>query len=102
MKQHRYVKVDGMYGGTGIRDSVTGGFLSLESLHLTAELVEDFKAWLQCYEEAHFAGYSEAESVAELDRQGMSLCLRLRNEMPDSKIEYFSSGLMTRLDKPGG
>ncbi len=49
----KYLTVDGMLSGTGIRDSVDGGYLSPKALGLSMHLTEKLARWLERYEHAH-------------------------------------------------
>lgn len=93
----RYLIVDGMLSGTGIRDAVDGGYLDLSELGISSELAADIVQWLKRYEEAHYAQFENQQEVAVLDSQGIELCKRLKAEIPESKIEYFSTGKMHKI-----
>lgn len=93
----RYLVVDGMLSGTGIRDAVEGGYLDLRELGLSQVLMKDMSRWLRRYEEAHYAQFNDQMEVATLDSEGLVLCKRLKEELPQSKIEYFSSGNMRKV-----
>lgn len=93
----RYLTVDGMLSGTGIRDSVEGGYLNLEELGLSDQLVDRIFVWLSDYEDAHFMQYEDQLRVEKLDKEGIEICTILKKEIPDSKIEYFSSATMQKL-----
>jgi hypothetical protein len=90
----RYLIVDGMLSGTGIRDAVEGGYIDPEQLGISQEIIDDIASWLGRYEHAHYFQFADWEEVETLDREGMNLCKRLRTELVDSKIEYFSSAKM--------
>ena len=89
--------IDGMLSGTGIRDAINGGYIEPKSLGLSGSLTRSIASWQAQYEDAHFAGFSY-DRVAELDREGEALASRLREELPNAKVGYFSDGLMKRLD----
>lgn len=92
-----YLVVDGMLSGTGIKDAIEGGYLGLNELGLSAEFVNDMSLWLHSYENAHYLQFNDPEVVAALDSQGLLLCKRLREELPQSKVDYFSSASMQKL-----
>jgi hypothetical protein len=92
----RYLIVDGMLSGTGIRDAVEGGYLSPRELGLSSQLVRDISLWVSRYEDAHYAQFNDKQEIAILDAQGIALCKRLENELP-SKVEYFSNGEMRKI-----
>jgi hypothetical protein len=90
----RYLIVDGMLSGTGIRDAVEGGYIDPEQLGISQEIIGDIASWLARYEHAHYFQFADSEEVETLDREGRHLCERLRAELVNSKIEYFSSAKM--------
>ncbi len=55
----KYLTVDGMFSGTGVRDSVEGGYLNLQKLELSGQLIARISAWLSDYEDAHFMQYED-------------------------------------------
>lgn len=93
----KYLTVDGMFSGTGIRDSVEGGYLKLKDLGLSITLQEKISNWLSRYENAHYDQYSDRKLVAELDAEGIEICKLLKNELLDSKIEYYSDAETKKL-----
>jgi hypothetical protein len=92
----RYLTVDGMFAGTGIRDSIEGGYLSPSDLGLSSNLSSRLAAWVREYAAAHYAGYNDADQVARLDLEGEKICAAVREELPYAKVEYYSDGLMKR------
>ncbi len=93
----RYLIVDGMLSGTGIRDAVEGGYVDLEQLGISRSLQSDINVWVARYESSHYAQFNDSEEVDALDNEGVSLCKRLRSELSDSKIEYFSNARMQNI-----
>jgi hypothetical protein len=89
----RYLTVDGMMSGTGVRDSVAGGYLQLADLGLSAPLTSRISEWQLAYATAHFDGYRDRERVALLDEEGLKICAAIRDEIPASKVEYYSDAL---------
>jgi len=88
--------IDGMLSGTGLRDAQNGGYAQPSQVGISPETAAAIAAWLTQYENVHFAGFPEAE-VADLDAQGLILRDRVRSELPDKTVEYFSNGLMKLL-----
>lgn len=93
----RYLTVDGMLSGTGIRDSVAGGYIALGSLGLSIGLTNEIENWLGRYKQAHYGQFMNKIENETLDREGLTICKRLRDELPDAKIEYFSSAEMRKF-----
>lgn len=96
----RYLTVDGMLSGTGIRDAVDGGYVRPGSLGVSALLAERIAEWVAQYEDAHFHQFEDNQTVVELDREGVAICQTLRSELPDAKIDYFSAAKMQKLPVP--
>lgn len=88
--------IDGMLSGPGVRDAAAGGYVAPDAIGLSAQLVADIAAWQGRYEEAHFAGFP-ASTVAVLDDEGLAITSRVRAELSDKIIGYFSNGRMARL-----
>lgn len=86
----RYLLVDGMMSGTGIRDAVEGGYLDPKDLELSEPLVRRISLWLLAYEEAHLEQYSDKDNIAELDAEGRKIRDQVREELPDAKVRYYS------------
>lgn len=92
----RYLVVDGMVSGTGVRDRYARGYVELAALGLSFELAGQVGAWLAQYREAHYEGFDDEEAIAALDAQGMALTRLLQSELPSAKLQYFSAA-RTRL-----
>lgn len=92
----KYLTVDGMLSGTGIRESIEERYLTPEKLGLSSELINKISDWLSGYENAHYEQYANRNKVAELDAEGLEICAMLRREIPDSKIEYYSNAYMKK------
>jgi hypothetical protein len=92
-----YLTVDGMMSGTGIRDSVEGGYLKPSDLGVSGGLAERISTWLQQYEEAHYDQYRDQKKNAALDEEGIRISEELRKELPEAKVQYYSNALMRLL-----
>jgi hypothetical protein len=86
----KYLMIDGMFSGTGIRDAVEGGYHDPMTLGLSPLLIGDLQAWLIRYEEAHYLGFVGADTASCLDAEGLALAHRLASELPGTKVGYFS------------
>lgn len=93
----KYLIIDGMISGTGIRDAVEGGYIKPPELGLSIPLIDDIKLWLSRYEEAHYTQFVDAEEVIDLDLQGLALSRRLIYELPSVKVQYFSNAKMQMI-----
>ncbi len=86
----RYIVVDGMLSGTGIRDTVVGGSIEPNDLGLSLELIAHIREWLKRYEEEHFAGLVDRIELDALDQEGIEISQSLQLELPKSKVSYYS------------
>jgi len=93
----RYLVVDGMLSGTGVRDAIEGGYLDLCGLGISSDIAKEVSRWQARYEHAHFVQFADVVEVAFLDAQGLSICERLMDELPDAKIGYFSAAEMRTI-----
>jgi hypothetical protein len=93
----RYLTVDGMLSGTGVRDSVSGGYLNLRQLGLSDQLIKRIDTWLTHCEKAHYVQYRYAKQNEELDNEGIAIREALQEEMPNAKVEYFSNAKMQKI-----
>ncbi len=93
----KYLVVDGMMSGTGVRDMLEGGYLKLDELALSLSLREEIKSWLLRYEDAHLLRFDDLEEVKKLDKEGVNVVLKMREEIPSAKIEYYSNASMKKI-----
>jgi hypothetical protein len=93
----RYLMIDGMLSGTGVRDAVDGGYVELAELGLSPNFLDIFAIWLARYETAHYKQFDDPREVEALDSIGLELCDLLAQELPESKIEYFSAARMKEM-----
>jgi hypothetical protein len=94
---NKYLIVDGMLHGTGIRDAIEGDYIPLELLHISDTLKKRIEIWLLQYETEHYAGYVHEDIMKCLDKEGISIAAVIQNVFPDYKIEYYSDALCRRL-----
>lgn len=95
-----YSTIDEMLSGTGIRNGIEGGYLEPKELGVSSELANRIAVWLSKYEEAHYDQFQSSSKVYALDEEGMKICVLLRQELADAKIEYFSSARMEGIPVP--
>ena len=93
----RYLIVDGMLSGTGVRDAISGGYVELADLELPPNVVEVIASWLARYETAHHQQFNDSREVEALDEIGLELCDHLARELPGNKIGYFSAARTEKL-----
>ena len=93
----QYLTVDGMLSGTGVRDTVDGGYISPDELGLSFEQRQRISQWVCRYEKAHSAGYRDRTEVADLDFEGVEIRRLVECELPESKVVYFSDADMKKM-----
>jgi hypothetical protein len=93
----RYLTIDGMFSGTGIRDSIEGGYIKPDDLGLSTELKEKISDWLSRYEDEHYAQYEDESKVSQLDAEGLEICNLLKSEISDLKVVYYSAAEMKKV-----
>jgi orotate phosphoribosyltransferase-like protein len=92
----KYLVVDGMISGTGIRDQYEGIYIDPQSLGISTSLIEKLQIWLKTYEEEHHKNYTDVELVKKLDKEGIEISKAIARELKDSKITYYSDANQTR------
>jgi hypothetical protein len=93
----RYLIIDGMFHGTGIRDAVEGEYISLEELCIDEVLTKRIENWLLQYNAEHCAGYIHEDIMRYLDNEGICIAIAIQKTFPDYKIEYYSDALLRKL-----
>ena len=112
---YHYLTVDGYFHGTGIRDSVEGGFVELELLAISPDLKDRIKKWVLQYEAEHYNHYAEEkilktcqkeeslkilieeilqikkENIEKLDIEGKEIAILLKKELIHVKVKYYSA-----------
>jgi hypothetical protein len=91
----KYLVIDAMLSGTGIRDYYSGNYIEPESLHLSDITIAKLRDWLSRYISEHHKGYVNERVTSELDREGKEVALRIKSELVDVKIHYYSDARMT-------
>jgi hypothetical protein len=91
----KYLIVDACLSGTGIRDKYEGGYISTEDLKLSPALLSKISQWLTKYQNEHYNGFINIDIIDTLDIEGIEIAGKIKNELLDVKIEYFSAARMT-------
>lgn len=94
----QHLIIDGMLSGTGIRDAIEGGYVTPLALGVSSGFTRDLADWLGRYEDAHYDQFENRVLVEALDCEGISLSKRLMTELPEAKVEYFSSAKMEKVN----
>ena len=92
----RYLVVDANLSGTGIRDKYNGGYVSPLELNLSSNVINQIDLWLSRYENEHFDGFLNSDLINKLDTEGRDIAKKIKDELGDIKIEYFSAAKMTK------
>ena len=90
--------IDGMLHGTGIRDKYEGGYLVPQAIGLPNEIILKINHWLLEYEEEHYNGFSNKENIKRLDSKGIEIARRIRDELIDTKVFYYSNAELKELE----
>jgi len=93
----RNLVVDGELSGTGIRDGIAGGYVDRDEPGLSADLTKRIVKWLLGYENAHYHQFVDEAENERLDREGIEIAKQVREELPDTKVEYYSHAKMRRI-----
>ena len=91
----KYLIIDACSGGTGIRDKYEGGYINPEELMLSESLTDQIRLWLSAYENEHYNGFINHDIVTGLDAEGVEKSGKIKDELINIKIEYFSAATMT-------
>ena len=98
----RYITLASDFGGFSLRDD-QGDVLDPDDLDLASGLVQDLLEWNARYQTVipmtpnERQDESVAALIAELDGIGLELANRVANSVGDSKVSYYSEGLLRRL-----
>lgn len=93
----KYVVIDALLNGTGIRDKYKGEYIDPCSLGLNDITIVKLKNWLSEYWEEHYNGYIDKGVLDKLDQEGREIALRIKKELPEIKVEYYSDARMTNI-----
>jgi hypothetical protein len=93
----RYLTVDGMLSGTGIRDSLTGKYLDPSEVGFSPELIRRIEKWLIDYETAHYRQFDDEAENQRLDQEGIEIARQAQSRLPEMKVEYFSNAQMKKI-----
>lgn len=92
---YRYLVIDGMLNGTGIRDYYEGGYVNPSELNLSSETLVMLKNWLSKYWEAFYMNYSDSKAVETLDAEGVRIAQLVQKEL-GGKVWYYSDATQQR------
>lgn len=86
----RYLVVDGMVSGTGIRVEYESEYIEPELLRISADLTVKLNNWHERYKQEFYKSYADTIKVQHLDKEGAEIAEAISNETEDCKVSYFS------------
>jgi hypothetical protein len=87
---HRYLIVDGMISGTGIRGEYEGEYIDPKLLKISLELIGKLNNWHERYKQEFYNNYADETKVQQLDKEGVEISRDVSNEIENCKVSYFS------------
>jgi hypothetical protein len=93
----RYLTIDGMLSGTGVRDTVDGGYIDPKQIGLSPELVRRIEKWVIEYETAHYNQFKDEIESQRLDQEGVEIARQAQEQLPRMKVDYFSNARMQKI-----
>lgn len=90
----KYLTVDGMVSGTGIRDDRK--YIDPDSLRLSSELVKRLKVWHESYQTEFYKGYENESLTRSLDKEGIEISKAVIKEYGECKVEYLSDSTLKK------
>jgi len=91
-----YLVIDACLNGSGIRDEYEGGYIDPATLGLSRDVIDRLKKWLSAYENEHYNGYSNSILIERLDNEGREIAVRVKRELGNVKISYYSDAKLTK------
>jgi hypothetical protein len=86
----KYLIVDGMVSGTGIRNQYESEYIEPKSLGLSADVIEKLNKWHERYKQEFYNNYADKIKVQKLDEEGIKISEDIFNELENCKMSYFS------------
>ncbi|WP_423147015.1 hypothetical protein [Rubrolithibacter danxiaensis] len=94
----KYLVIDAQLHGTGIRDHYEGGYIDPHTLALTDDIINRINEWLIKYEEEHYNSFEDEATINILDNEGLEIATKIKKQLHDAKIYYYSAARMTKVD----
>ena len=95
----KYIVIDALLNGTGIRDKYEGRYIEPCSLGLSSATIIRLNDWLSEYWKKHDNGYIDSAIIDMLDQKGLEIAMRIKKELPEMNVEYFSDARMVPVLK---
>ncbi|MCE6993046.1 hypothetical protein [Dyadobacter sp. CY323] len=83
--------------GAGIQENYNGEFLNPDELLLCQKIVEDLKIWISRYQKEICNEDIDYLMVCDIEREGICIARKIKNELPHVRIEYLSDILMIEI-----
>ena len=103
METHLYLVVTADVNSTGVRDEYEG-WLKQDDLGISDELWQSIQSWVDEYTELVRRDISEdlrLKEVEDMDQRGLRFVEELYKQLaPETKIKYFSEGLLKDIYCP--
>lgn len=96
MENMRYLVVDAALHGTGVRDYYAGGYVELNSLELSDELIKKIDEWLLKYENEHYNSFKNMALIEQLDKEGKEIAHMIKSQLDEVKIDYYSAAKLIK------
>ncbi|CAG5068142.1 hypothetical protein DYBT9623_00871 [Dyadobacter sp. CECT 9623] len=87
----KYLIIDALLGGTGIRNKYDGAYVDPQTLMLSNNITNQLNSWLTRYGDEHFNGFNDDLNIDKLDQEGIQLALAIKEELVNAKLAYFSA-----------
>ena len=68
-----------------------------ECLPISQLLVDNYKCWVQRYEEINQSGYDNYSVIDSLEKEGIKFMLNIKKEVPHINLVYQSDTLIIEL-----
>jgi hypothetical protein len=93
----RYLTIDGMLSGTGVRNPLIGEYLDPKEAGFSPEIVRRIEKWVIGYEAAHYRQFNDEAENQRLDQEGIEIARQAQSQLPEMKVEYFSNVQMKKV-----
>lgn len=95
----KYILIDGLLNGTGIRLKYEGGYISPELIGLSNTLCKELAEWLFAYANEHYKGYGDTYAIIKLDEWGLELAKKIKAEVSGNsyQVGYFSDAKLKEI-----
>lgn len=94
----KYLTICADLESTGIRDKYSEQNIFPSELGLSCSLIDKISKWILNYNNEHYSGFKNKETIKDLDNEGILIAKLIKFEMKeDCKIEYISDASNLRI-----